>query len=122
MHVWFDGKRVRLDAYGSIDSTLMLPGITYNTFPRIDVPVCWAVNTTAGPTLLGSEEVVVLPDISGWAYGGETTGPRGVRARIWTLSDHQMEKTNSYTFLTASDDGRPLSLVRRRMRDMHENA
>ncbi|KAG1670521.1 hypothetical protein FOA52_015386 [Chlamydomonas sp. UWO 241] len=116
MHVWVDGSRsaIRMDAYDGMDTTYMLPGFIYNTFPRINTLTCWWVNSTAGPTADGGlaheDKVVVLPDISSWLYAGRSH-VKGTPAHAWMLQDNQMEKTSTYTFYTGVSDGRPLSLV-----------
>eukprot|EP00195_Chlamydomonas_chlamydogama_P002652 CAMPEP_0202921880 /NCGR_PEP_ID=MMETSP1392-20130828/77617_1 /ASSEMBLY_ACC=CAM_ASM_000868 /TAXON_ID=225041 /ORGANISM="Chlamydomonas chlamydogama, Strain SAG 11-48b" /LENGTH=614 /DNA_ID=CAMNT_0049615479 /DNA_START=109 /DNA_END=1953 /DNA_ORIENTATION=+ len=116
VHIWYDGlnSKTRTDVYNGLDSTLVLPGATYNTYPRIDVRDCIMFNNTAGPTLgslLGYDKSdSPLPDISQWLYAGSTKVAGGVAAYMWQLTQRHAEKTNTYVLYTAQQDGRPLKL------------
>ncbi|GAX81533.1 hypothetical protein CEUSTIGMA_g8961.t1 [Chlamydomonas eustigma] len=116
IHIWYDGpgKKLRMDVYGGLDSTYILPDFTYNTFPRILKKSCLKINNTVGPTSLQVSEdeglQPPLPDISNWLFSGAAKLPNGMLAYVWTLTENHQEKTNTYTFYTAQEDGRPLKL------------
>jgi hypothetical protein len=123
VHLYFDGasSKLRIDTYAGLDSTLVVPdaqgtgAITYNSFPRITTPSCWLVDNPFGPTFgmsLSSESKSLnpLPDLSNWAYAGESHMAGGTEAYIWIWNAKHEERQDTYTFYTAKSDGRPLRI------------
>ncbi|KAJ9513746.1 hypothetical protein QJQ45_015493 [Haematococcus lacustris] len=103
VHVWYDnpGKQMRVTFYNGLDETYVMPGMTYQVFPRITTKTCLAMNTTTGPTVPGS------PTSSGNSDGGSDSRRAG-RSRSEQQGPGPLDLNNPDQWLQDEDLPPPL--------------